>query len=121
MTFFLSYSADRFLHDVAVADEDYKANKQQAVVPWNPSQFQFLESAGTTFQEPSKPEILELDGDDTMMEEADMDVEDKGRGSSITNGSVSLQQPPPQQQQLLHCMIPQQLPQANSTPISWFR
>lgn len=106
---------NRFLHDVAVADEDYKANKQQAVVPWNPSQFQFLESAGT-FQEPSKPEIVELDGDDTMMEEADMDVEDKGR-SSITNGSVSLQQP----QQLLHCMMPQQLPQTNSTPISWFR
>lgn len=117
MTFFLSYFADRFLHDVAVADEDYKANKQQAVVPWNPSQFQFLESAGTTFQEPREPEIVELDGDDTMMEEADMDVEDKGRGSSITNASVSLQQP----QQLLHCMMPQQLPQTNSTPISWFR
>ncbi|KAL0788646.1 hypothetical protein Bca101_004892 [Brassica carinata] len=82
------YLLVRFLHDVAVADEeDYKANKEQAVVPWNPSHFQFLESKGT-FQERTKPEIVELDGDDTMMEEADMDVEEK-ENSSVSS-SVSM-------------------------------
>ncbi|KAJ0241766.1 hypothetical protein HA466_0211440 [Hirschfeldia incana] len=115
---------NRFYHDVAVAadDEDYKTNKQQAVVPWNPSHFQFLESAGTS-KEQSKPEIVELDGDDTMMEEADMDVEEKDNSSIARSSSSSLpewQQPQPQQQQIHHCMIPQ-LPQTNSTPISWFR
>ncbi|CAH8363214.1 unnamed protein product [Eruca vesicaria subsp. sativa] len=112
---------NRFLHDVAEADEDYKTNKQQAVVPWNPSHFQFLESTGTV-QEPTKPEIVELDGDDVMMEEADMDVEEKENSSITTSTSVSLHQwqQPQQQQQLHHCMIPQ-LPQTNSTPISWFR
>ncbi|KAL0885159.1 hypothetical protein Bca101_009141 [Brassica carinata] len=114
---------NRFYHDVAVAaDEDYKTNKQQAVVPWNPSHFQFLESTGN-FQEPSKPEIVELDGEDEMMEEADMDVEEKENSSITSGGSVSLpewKQPQQQQQQLHHCMLPQ-LPQTNSTPISWFQ
>lgn len=113
---------NRFLHDVGVADEeDYKANKEQAVVPWNPSHYQFLESKGT-FQKPRQAEIVELDGDDTMMEEADMDVEEKENSSVTSGSSVSLPewQQPQQQQQLLHCMMPQ-LPQTNSTPISWFR
>ncbi|KAF8118978.1 hypothetical protein N665_0001s0036 [Sinapis alba] len=111
---------NRFLHNVAEADEDYRTNKQQAVVPWNPSHFQFLESTGT-FQEPREPEIVELDGEDEMMEEADMDVEEKENSSSITSGSVSLPEwQQQQQQQLQHCMVPQ-LPQTNSTPISWFR
>uniref|UniRef100_A0A1J3DKK6 Uncharacterized protein n=1 Tax=Noccaea caerulescens TaxID=107243 RepID=A0A1J3DKK6_NOCCA len=104
---------NRFLHDAAVADdhfdEDDKTNKQQAVVPWNQSQF--LGSTGT-FEEPPEPEIVELDGEDAMMEEAAMDVEEESSGCR-----VSL--PQWQQQQQLHCMMPQ-FPQTNSTPISWF-
>ncbi|CAA7057914.1 unnamed protein product [Microthlaspi erraticum] len=104
----------RFLHDAAVGDDhfddDDETNKQQAVVPWNQSQF--LGSTGT-FEEPSEPEIVELDGEDEMMEEAAMDVEEE---SSSSGCRVSL---PQWQQQQLHCMIPQ-FPQTSSTPISWF-
>ncbi|CAH2065303.1 unnamed protein product, partial [Thlaspi arvense] len=49
---------NRFLHDAAddLYDEDDRRKKNQAVVPWNPSQLQLLGS-----WEPPKPEIVELD------------------------------------------------------------
>ncbi|KFK39916.1 hypothetical protein AALP_AA3G305700 [Arabis alpina] len=111
---------NRYLHNAALDDDlyddDEKTNKNQALVCWNPTQFQFLESTGT-IRERREPEIVELDGEDTMMEDAAMDVEE---GNS---GSVS--QPQPQQlvggsYQWQHCMVPE-LPQTKSTPISWFR
>ncbi|XP_010467131.1 PREDICTED: uncharacterized protein LOC104747230 [Camelina sativa] len=111
---------NRFLRDAVVTDDlcdnddDDEKHKQQAVVRWDSSQFQ-------SFDESPAPEITDLlDGEDEMMEEAAMDVEE---------ASLPQQQPQPQlvgglhqwqQQQQLHCMVPQ-LPQTNSTPISWYR
>ncbi|KAG7578893.1 hypothetical protein ISN45_Aa03g030580 [Arabidopsis thaliana x Arabidopsis arenosa] len=106
---FISGFKNRFLHDAVVADDlcaddDDEKNKQQAVVRWDQSQFQSFE-----------PEITELDGEDAMMEEAAMDVEEPSLPQQQKPGGL-LQW----QQQQLHCMVPQ-LPQTNSTPISWYR
>ncbi|EFH60003.1 hypothetical protein ARALYDRAFT_319360 [Arabidopsis lyrata subsp. lyrata] len=107
---FISGFKNRFLHDGAVADDlcdddDEEKRKQQAVVRWDRSQFQ-----------PFEPEITELDGEDAMMEEAAMDVEEASlpQQPQLTGGLLQWQQ------QQHHCMIPQ-LPQTNSTPISWYR
>ncbi|VVA99099.1 unnamed protein product [Arabis nemorensis] len=113
---------NRFLQNAALDDdlydEDDKTNKHQAIVCWNPSQFQFLESTGT-IKESHEPEIVELDGEDTMMEEAAMDVDEGNSGSASLPQQQQLAEGSYQWQQQLHCMVPQ-LPQTNSTPISWF-
>ncbi|XP_010533049.1 PREDICTED: uncharacterized protein LOC104808906 [Tarenaya hassleriana] len=117
--------------DAGLADDDYDenqtSNKCRAVVPWSPSQFPAAQSE-VPFQEPYILEIIQLDEDeDTMMEEATMEIEED------SNCSMSL----PQEtefihgfrtikgieglhhwQQQPHCLIPQP-PQSNSTPISW--
>ncbi|XP_010412994.1 PREDICTED: uncharacterized protein LOC104699376 [Camelina sativa] len=112
---------NRFLRDAVVTDgllcddddddDDDEKHKQQAVVRWDSSQFQ-------SFEEPPAPEITELDGEDEMMEEAAMDVEEASLPQQQPQLVGGLHQW--QQQQQLHCMVPQ-FPQTNSTPISWYR
>ncbi|KAL1204627.1 hypothetical protein V5N11_004027 [Cardamine amara subsp. amara] len=102
---------NRFVHDAVVADDIYEETKKnQAVVRWEPLQFKF-------FEDPSAPEIIEMDGEDEMMEEASMDVEEEAslpqQQEQFMGGLHQWQQ-----QQQVHCLIPQ-LPQTNSTPISW--
>ncbi|XP_010488802.1 PREDICTED: uncharacterized protein LOC104766588 [Camelina sativa] len=102
---------NRFLRDAVVTDDlcdddDDEKHKQQAVVRWDSSQFQ-------SFDEPPAPEITELDGEDEMM-----DVEEASLPQQQPQLVGGLHQWPQQQQ--LHCMVPQ-LPQTNSTPISWYR
>ncbi|XP_010557645.1 PREDICTED: uncharacterized protein LOC104826579 [Tarenaya hassleriana] len=111
-----------YYNDARLAYDDCDENPSnncRAVVPYIPSQFPVTKSA-EPFQQPHELEITEVDetGEDVMMEEATMEIKE---GS---NSSMPLPQEPEfkhwqqQQQQQPHCMIPQ-LPQTNSTPISW--
>ncbi|EOA31489.1 hypothetical protein CARUB_v10014675mg [Capsella rubella] len=113
---FVSGLKHRILHDVVVADDlcdddDDEKSKQKAVVRWDSS------SKFQSFEEPPAPEITELDGEDEMMEESAMDVEEASLSQQQLQLAGGLHQ---WQQQQLHCMVPQ-LPQTKSTPISWYR
>ncbi|ESQ44523.1 hypothetical protein EUTSA_v10003466mg [Eutrema salsugineum] len=126
---------NRFLRDASRADdehgEDQTSKKCQAVVCWNPSQSPYSQSIGT-FQQPRALEIIELDesGEDAVMDDAAAVIEEDNRSSGLSfpqQGQQQLQQEVPtngfgfqQWQQQQHCMVPQ-LPQVNSTPITWFR
>uniref|UniRef100_A0A1J3HE96 Uncharacterized protein n=1 Tax=Noccaea caerulescens TaxID=107243 RepID=A0A1J3HE96_NOCCA len=121
---------NRFFRDASRAvdnnDEDETSNKCQAVVCWSPSMI-------GNFQQPRTLEIVELDetGEDAVMDEAAMEVEEDNRstGLSFPQQGQQQQEDPTygyglhqwqQQQQQQHCMIPP-LPQVNTTPVTWFR
>ncbi|XP_010263305.1 PREDICTED: uncharacterized protein LOC104601606 [Nelumbo nucifera] len=98
--------------EAASADKNKSVtNDSLAVVPWVP--YQHPTFSGTEVPAPGLSEMMEAEGDATMMEIEDEDGGQAWGTDAIVGGGESLQQ---WQQQ--HCMTPE-FPQNTSTPVMW--